>query len=453
VPSFLLFFTVAIVIIDVAYYILILNAQLGLKGSVKKVSVILYGTFVVLSIALYSFLTNNSAYSILIAAALLVIYAGIFTESKWVFKLFWVGFPVILLFGIEILALSALPIVYPDISVLGLTSPEMHYYIATGISKLILIGLLYLLTRVKLHLEQFGYYILAPLAAASILSIFFMVSLYESVFAGGDTVFSFRASLVLLAINLIIVWLIAIINKKNTQQLEHGLQAQKQALRIKNYEQLFATHEKFKEYQDIIDQIMVKLWSVLKEDYNFTSKELRMQKCNMILHEINQLRQNSNLMFCTEDEILNVVLSTKDDLAKKKGIKINAKLDISLEQSYDSGIVGGILIAMLDNAIETVDSIEDIEEDDGKEIDVSIQIEDGVCEIVIENPADKMIELQELMEHQGAALRIAEELAARCSGALTTVCEEYYFTAKVEIPLPMGEFEIQPAGALEKKKA
>jgi len=449
------------VVVDIVYYILVLNAQLGLKdsvkvlnarvdfkGSVKKITISLYGVFAAFSIMLYNYFTNNSVFSFFIIAAMLVMYSAIFLRDKWIFKLFWVGFSIILLFCIEIFVLSTILTFQPN--AVDSTSFGI-YYIAGVASKILQVGLLYLLVRIKLNLEQFGYNILVLLAATPILSIFFMFPMWENLLDGSDPVFPFRTSLVLLAINLIIIWLITIINKKNAQILDHQLKSLTQELRIKNYEQLFATHEKFKGYQDHVDQIMTGLWGVLRDDYGLKDRKERVESYKGILAQITQLKQNSNLMFCVDDEILNVVLSSKDDLARKKGIIIEPEIMIDPEEdSYDSGIIGSILMIVLDNAIQTVDSIDDIEGE--KIINLAVKIEDEVCEIIIENPADRMIELIKTVEHQGAALRVAGELAERCNGSLTTNCEDYYITTKVEIPLPMSDLKIQPQGVLCQKK-
>jgi len=463
VSSFLVFFTAVMVIIDVAFYILTLNAQLGLKdsvkvlnvqldlkSSVKKIVIPLYGVFVVFFIMIYNYYTNNHSSSILVSIAMLIVYSAIFIKGKWIFKLFWVGFPIVLLFAAEISALSAVLTFQLNVLASDSTSFGLYYYIAAGISKVLLMGLLYLLMRVKLNLEQFGYHILVMLAATPMLSISFMIPMWENILDGSDPVFPFRASLILLAINLIIVWLIIIINKKNAQILEFELQSLekslKQELRIKNYEQLLATHDKFKGYQGHVDKIMTALWGVLRDDYGLKERAERIESYKEILGKITQLRQNSNLMFCTDDEILNMVLSSKDDLAKKKGIIIEPEIMLDVELSYDSGIIGSILMIVLDNAIETVNSIDDIEGE--KIINLSLKIEDRACEIIIENPADRMIEIIKTMEHQDASLRMAGELAARCCGSLDTSCEDYYITTTIKIPLPISDFKVQPADVL-----
>jgi len=441
VSLFLIFFTSVVVIIDVAYYLLILNAQLGLKGSAKKGLGVLCGALIVLSIVVYNYFTNNSASSVFIAIIMLIAYSAIFTNGKWVFKLFWVGFPIILLACIEMLAFSALVTIHPDALTLDLTPSGTYYYVAASASKILQIGLLYLLVRVKLHLEQFGYYILIPLTATPIISIFYMFSLYEGMLGGrSDPAFPFRAAFAFLAVNLLLLWTIKIINNKNAIILEHQLQYQKQDLKIKNYELLYATYEKFKGYQEQVDEIMTDLWEVLKYDNSFADRETRVANYNKILFKITALQQTSNIMHCIDDEVLNMILSSRHDLAKKKGIIIEPKVVLSFEHSYDSSVIGGMLMIVLDNAIEMVDSLYNVQGD--KVIALSIEVENDICEILVENPADRMIEYKSLMDHQDIALRVAKDMAARYEGgSLTTSCEDYYFSVKIVLPLPLAEID------------
>jgi len=434
-------FEVVITIIDVAYCILILNAQLTLKGSIKKSMIFLYGALIAVSILVFNYFTQNSVSSVFMAIGMFIIYSAIFIKGKWTFKLFWIGFPMILLFCIEILAVTILAIIQPETLTLDFSLPESQRIQLASLAKIFQLGLLYFLIRIKLRLEQFGPKLLVLLVVSPILSIFFMFSMYESLLDGriADPMIPFQIALGLLTINLIILWMIKIIDKKNAEILEHKLQSQKQDLRIKNYEQLYATYEKFKTYQDRIDEIMTDLWGVLKYDNAFADRKTRMDNYDAILYKITHLRQNSNMIYCIDDEILNMVLSSRDDLAKKKNIIIEPVIEISVEHSYDSGVIGSILMIVLDNAIETVGSIEDI--DGEKAIALSIEIENDTCKITVENPADKMIEYQNLMEYQGIALRVAHELAARYGGRLTTSCEDYYFTAEVNLPLPLEKLD------------
>jgi len=428
-------FEVTIAAIDVAYYILILNAQLGLKGFVKKISVFLYGTLIVGFLLVYNYFNYNSIISIFWVAVLLFVYSAIFTRGKWIFKLFWIGFPIILLVCTEMLATSVWLIVQPNILALDLHFHGLHRLLAASVSKLLLIGLVFILLRAKLRLEQFGYIVLLPLSIAPVLSIIFTLYVYENLLVGklDSPHFLLWVSLILLIINLVILWLITMINNKNAKILEHELQAQKQEQRLKNYEQLSATFEKISDYQDYVHEVMTDLWLTLRQDSYFTRRAEYVTEYMEIFTKIEKIRQTSSIMHCIDDEVLNMVLSSRGHLAKKKGIRIDTKVDVPAEYPYNSGVVGSILMIVLDNAIETVNAITDI--DGEKMIDIIIEVEDGILKIVIENPADKTMEIRQLAECQDIALRVAKETVEFHSGELHTICEDYYITTTVNLPL------------------
>jgi len=57
-------FEVALTVIDTAFFMLILNGQIGVKNPIKKIYAFLYGVFVVALIFVYNFFTQSSPSSV-----------------------------------------------------------------------------------------------------------------------------------------------------------------------------------------------------------------------------------------------------------------------------------------------------------------------------------------------------------------------------------------------------
>lgn len=240
--------------------------------------------------------------------------------------------------------------------------------------------------------------------------------------------------------------LIHVENMTKMLKIEQRLETQKileqeiELQRRRNYEQLSATHTKFKSYQDEIEEVMAGIWDMNAIVLTQQGRARQAQAYQALLFRIHQLKQNFNLAYCTGDEILDVVLSSKDDLARKKNIRIRANIDLLADHQFNADIIGSILINILDEAIETVEVIEEIEIE--KIILFSLRVEEDFFHIVIENPGDSTASTKELFNHKGVGLQIANRLTERLMGEFHATCEDYWCTVKVKLPrYAMGHTE------------
>ncbi|MCL2580462.1 MAG: hypothetical protein FWE32_10615 [Oscillospiraceae bacterium] len=429
-------FEFAILAIDVAYFTLILNYQLGLKHSNKKSTTYPCAFLIIFLIGFtFNYLNDNSASSLFLFGGLYAAYSALLTNGKWLFKAFWIGFPVLLMMCFELFATAILLAIHPEVSVADFSLLGTYRVQGAVISRVVQIFVLLVLLRNKLHLEQIGYVILLPLAIFPFLSAAGMIWLHADMLEGRVTnpTTPLLISLILLVFNLAVIWLVIIINQKSEMIKDHELQTQKQELKIKNYQQLMATHQKFKSYQEAVDEIMANLWKMLKDEYALMDRDMQISAHQMVLLQITQLRQSFNLAYCTGDEILDVVLSSRDNIVREKGIKLQVKFNLPETHDFNSSIIGGVLTHVLDNAIDTVDAVGNM--DSEKIIELSIEVENEFCEIIAEYPADRLTELKTLLEHHSIALCIATGIVERFHGTLETICEDYYITTKVQLPI------------------
>ena len=203
--------------------------------------------------------------------------------------------------------------------------------------------------------------------------------------------------------------------------------------RRRNYEQLVATHAKFQTYQDSVEEAMSEIWNMGSVVFTKQGRARQIESYQTLLFRIHELKQNFNLAFCTGNETLDVVLSSKDELARKQNIKLKGDLDLLDGYHLDSEVVGGILINVLDSAIETVGVIADMECE--KVISISILAQEGCLDISIEYPADSWVKTKEAHNHKDVGLQISKKLTEKIKGEFKAVMEEYYYTINIQVPL------------------
>ena len=426
-------FDIALTAIDTAFYMLLLITHLGLKGSMKKGYSFLCGAFIVFTVFTYNYLTQNSVYSIFLALGMVIIYSVFLTKGKWFFKIFWIVFPAILMVCIEAMALSALLTANPEALTVSYALPSMYRIQLAAIAKVLQIALLFFLIRLKLDLEHFGYSELLILIAPALVGTGVVFSQVQGLYDGRiiDPLVPLLASSVLLGFNLLILWLITFIDKKNKKICDYELQ--RQELKTKSYEHFSSAIEKFVDFQEGVDEITKDSWIALKDEYSMLRRDYRIDQYKMILSKVTQLKQSFNMIYRTGDALLDTALSSMDALARKKDIRIESNIDFPDEYKYESGFIGSILVHVLGNAIEIVDSVDDIECE--KIIELSVEVNSEAIKIIVANPADKLTEMRMEEKDSYPALKVVQSMISRYKGTIEAKCEYYYFDVEIELPL------------------
>jgi len=149
-----------------------------------------------------------------------------FTKGKMLFKIFWVLFPLILMVCIEAVAFSTMLITQPEVLVLYLALPSMYRIQIAIISKAFQIIVLLFLLKYKLRLERFGGISLAPPIVSAICGISLIFMLVYMLYDGRmhDPTAALVASLAFLAVNLLILWMAAIVDTKSQRILANSLE-------------------------------------------------------------------------------------------------------------------------------------------------------------------------------------------------------------------------------------
>jgi len=232
-------FEVAVHVIASVYHISILNTQLGLKSFAKKGHIFLCVAFLAIAILIHNSLNQNDTSSALLAAVLLIIYAALFTKGRWLFKIFWIIFPIALLICAELLALSALTYLRPEPLALYFTLPGLYRTQFVAISSIIKIGLIIFFLRLKVDMEKLGHSflvtLLIPVMASALVIVYQVVELYTGRIT--NALVTLLTAAMLLGFNLFALWAIMTVDKKNKIISEYELQV----LKAKHQKQLSAT--------------------------------------------------------------------------------------------------------------------------------------------------------------------------------------------------------------------
>jgi hypothetical protein len=431
-------FELVVTSIDIAFFLLILIIQVGLKEGAKKEHILIYGLlFLVLAMA-YNYFNQNSITSLFLTVTLLIVYASIFIHGKWIYKAFWIFFPMALLYSIEILVFAFLVHIHQEITIEVFALQSVYRLQLAFGAKTLQVFLFIFISRLKLHLEKLGYSCVSLLTISIVVSIAIMLSFELSEFvnqAYGQDLF-FRVCTGFLFMNLLNLGFISIVNRKNKALSQKLVEQEVQLQRFRNYEQLAATHEKFKNYQESIDEVMGGIWDMGAMVHTKQGRARQIEQYQNLLFRIHLLKQNFNLSYCTGDEMLDVILSSKGDLALTKNIRILADVGRLTDLPYDSEVLGGILINLLDAAIETVAVIED--EDCEKAIALSCGVETDYLDIEIEYPANAWEGIREVHDVKRVSLQIARGLTEKIEGQFHTAFEEYYCTVSIKLPLYTG---------------
>ena len=431
-------FEIAVTCFDMAFFFLILSIQVGLKDGEKKKQVFLYCLLSLSFLIVFNHFFQNSITSIFLSVALLIVYSAIFIRGKWAYKAFWLFFPMALLYSVEVLVVAFLMRVHQGASI-ELFSLQNSYRLQLALGATILQALLFLfISRLKLHLEKLGYACVLGLTVSVVVSISIMLSIELSELINqtyGQTLFFYVCTGVLF-LNLLNLWFISITNKKNKQLhqkiLEMELKLQEEVLKQKNYEQLLATHERLKNYQEEVDLCMRDLWEMETESFLRQSRAKRLEHQQALVFKVMHLRQKYHTTYCTGSETLDVALASKGDLATKKDIILDARTDLLFEYQHDASVIAGIMTHVLDHAIETVGAVANIEVE--KVITLSMATEGDNCKIVVEYPSDSREGIKKLLNHEDIGIQIARGMAEKYQGRFSIDCEEYWCTITIQLP-------------------
>jgi len=125
--------------------------------------------------------------------------------------------------------------------------------------------------------------------AASIYAMFSLQTAeYIDPIQGQEVLFRFAALVLLL--NCLPLAYIDTTNKKNRALSQKLLEQEVQLQRFKNYEQLAATHEKFKNYQDSIDAVTSDIWNMGALVYSKQGRARQFEQYQTLLFRIHQLK-------------------------------------------------------------------------------------------------------------------------------------------------------------------
>lgn len=221
------------------------------------------------------------------------------------------------------------------------------------LSKVILIFLIVLLKCLKLHIDigkgEF-IYILTPI----ITNIIMILIIFGYAFSGNqkevdNTVSIFLLSILLLASNLSIMFIVGKIIKNNKLKLENEFIKNKMDMEHKYYSDLSANEERVKRlYHDMKNHIIC----IEGSDNNCNWKKEYIDNINSELDKF-------SLMFNTGNEALDIILNNKNGICIKNNIELRGIIDFSKIDFIEYFDVCTIFSNALDNAIEACKKVEE----------------------------------------------------------------------------------------------
>lgn len=221
------------------------------------------------------------------------------------------------------------------------------------LSKVILIFLIVLLKCLKLHIDigkgEF-IYILTPI----ITNIIMILIIFGYAFSGNqkevdNTVSIFLLSILLLASNLSIMFIVGKIIKNNKLKLENEFIKNKMDMEHKYYSDLSANEERVKRlYHDMKNHIIC----IEGSDNNCNWKKEYIDNINSELDKF-------SLMFNTGNQALDIILNNKNGTCIKNNIELRGIIDFSKIDFIEYFDVCTIFSNALDNAIEACKKVEE----------------------------------------------------------------------------------------------
>lgn len=163
-------------------------------------------------------------------------------------------------------------------------------------------------------------------------------------------------------------------------------------------------------------------------------------KAQDILKSLNQNISNTKLPVYTSNVVINSVVGTKVDEAKKDNIIVHAALDLPKDLRIESIDLNCVFLNLLNNAIEACEKIPDIT---NREITLKSAVKAGYLIIKTENPFVDIEEdekgnlktTKEDKENHGIGLSLISSIAEKYDGSFETKTENNIFTAIVNLKL------------------
>jgi len=389
---------------------------------------------------IYNKFTDNSFSALYFTLAMLSCYFIFLIKGNLLPKIFWMLFPIALLYGIELSTISSIIYIHGGNIALDLFAlPNIYRFQFVGIAKTIEIILLVILVRNKLHLHNFSYTVLFPATLVCFFSILGTSYAQLVEFTDIDKPIAeaivMRFAAAFLAINLAYLSFLAWMQKSNQKILSEQLQQQQFELKQKNYEELSTAHGKLKAFQEDVQENLRSLW--------WLAKRHKVPQIDQYIMGISQINQQFKTIYPTGDDVIDTILSSKEATANSHYIELKTKIELPPPGLFDSVDFGTILINLVDNAIEALDHLVPA---DGVErtINLIMKTEGEFYTIEVKNPSiekDSSYLSQSKLttfspsQNTGLGLKIIKALVDRCNGNMLISLENFLFTVRIQLPL------------------
>lgn len=410
---------ILIITIEIVCFLCISCFKLNTKTRFVKIYAIVYYIFMLLVYISYHNVLENYVPFICFIVLTQLIFNYFFFKEEFQIKIFWVLFPFVIFVSIDCFILSIFKYIGENSDILLQTKQFLCEEIMICRALLCIVILILIFNQNYLKYD----FVIASLMPVSMCMLFMglpTLQIYVVIF------------LIFCVINYFIL-MIVIANVKNKRILEQREKLQGILMQLDDLKNLQESHEKLLCFKHDMNNHLQVVWGLAKL-YQATPIEQYVQK---FVQDI----QGDCSVPHTGNEVIDVVLTNKRNLAAKYGIEIQENIKISNDILVNPKDLTTILVNGLDNAIEAINRIPD-EEIQLKMIELSIQDKKNVIDIEIANPTDgkeirdkddNLVTVKEESGH-GRGLTIIQSLVKEYKGVMSIVHEDYYFVLTIELP-------------------
>jgi len=417
-------------IFDTVFNLSIMTRQLGKKDDSKTLLMVMYGLFIVIITVLYNQFTHNSTSIIFIVIPLLVLFAYLFLKGNWLLKVFWISFPLILMMGIDFLAIWLLSIFYPQLYFSDFTAINSYRYQAVAV--VLIIKVLFLGIMLRFRLAPLEYNRSAFITITSIATIGLLGLTSGSLLGFLDLKVSHNDFIKLIVVFFLINLIYLVVLLYLHRNYEERIKNQQKKMMVRTYEEVGVTIDTFQSYQGQVNDCLTSLWSY--------SKRNKLPEIETYINRLYLIKNQFDRLYNTGDPHIDKVLTGKSALAHKYEILLITIVELPESGVYyDSAVAAVIVMNLLDNAIRAIN--EDDIADDYRQIELVIQEKHSQLAICCKNiTARKGRNKQEIAKltdpwQPGLGLKIVKDSVEKLQGRMSIEHENYYFSINIELPL------------------
>lgn len=294
-----------------------------------------------------------SQYTVLIDLLITFVYAMIFLQSRWYWKVFLIGIYTVVLLGTSVLAMGFFANILKVDAVRLVSAGDPFRVAMIMVAKLLLAAVVAVAAVFKDHvmlLQKVGVWILTAPGLAISLGVLLFKIIVEFYKQTADIVWIIWLLLLICALCIMSFWLAygayqGKQQKKRSEYLRKQMNVQQQTYiqQYENIRKVRKTQHDMKHRLVVIEQLLI------EKDY-----ERAQSYTKEFLAELDDVKE-----FKYGDNALNTLLLIKEETARERGVQMEINADVINTTRVSEMDLTMIMGNLLDNAIEAAEKVED----------------------------------------------------------------------------------------------